>query len=85
MSAAGSLVRRLGRVCRSGFFGTAKGSSRRPLLPRHDARNHRLRLEPLEDRRMLSVGIPGSGVDDGSGHAIEVFQMPDSPSEIESR
>ena len=27
---------------------------------------------------MLSVGIPGSGVDDGSGHAIEVFHAQDA-------
>ena len=39
-----------------------------------DNRFHRLRFEPLEDRRMLSVG----GLDDASNQAIEVFHAQDA-------
>ncbi len=42
--------------------------------PLTENRSHRLRFEPLEDRRMLSVG----GLDDASNQAVEVFHAQDA-------
>jgi len=50
-----SFVRRLSRVCGSQFFGWIGKQVRSECATAQDSRNHCLRLEPLEDRRMLST------------------------------
>ena len=63
MSVAGSLIGRLSRACGSKFFGFKGARARDSYSPSRNTRSHLLRLEPLEERQLLSAApypeIPG--------------------------